>query len=42
MTLVCIKAFGNFKPGDELDDVPAKAAYDETYFTEKKAKGGDK
>lgn len=41
MKLTCVKPFGNFKPGDEVE-VPAKATYDETYFTEEKAKGGDK
>lgn len=34
MTLVCVNAFGNFLPGDEVP-VPDGAVYDTAYFTEK-------
>lgn len=40
MTLICVKPFGNFTPGDTVE-VPAKAVYDETYFAQK-PKDGDK
>jgi hypothetical protein len=36
MKLVCKNAFGNFKPGDEVE-VPDGAVFDGTYFEVKQA-----
>jgi hypothetical protein len=32
MQVRCIKAFGTFKPGDVVDDVPDGAAFDPEHF----------
>lgn len=38
MTLVCVRAFGNFVPGDEIE-VPEGAGYDHYYFELKAEEG---
>lgn len=37
MKLECVRAFGNFVPGDEVE-VPDGAIFDTTHFTEAKAR----
>lgn len=37
MTLTCIKPFGNFEPGDELE-VPDGAVFDTAYFEQAETK----
>jgi hypothetical protein len=40
MIIRCIRLFGNFRPGDELE-IPADAVFDETYFERVPASGAN-
>ena len=41
MILVCVHAFGNFEPGDEVE-VPDDANFDRAYFEARPASEADK
>ena len=39
MIIRCVRQFGNFRPGDDLE-VPDEAVFDEYYFERVPAEGG--